>query len=432
MQPVPTSRIRVGDRIRKDLGDIAELADSIKLCQLQPIVVTPDMQLVAGERRLRACELAGIPVHVRIAATIKDALAALRAEADENLLRKAWTREEEVAYALRLRELMAPAAAERQAEGRARGGRVRQGVEEDDAASGQACPQAGGEAGRVGADVAKALGMGRRTLEKATAVVKAAELNPELRPLVDKMNTSGKVDAVYRELQRAEAAGGRIHDKDSYSTQRWILDGIHAVEVDGIALDPCSNELARRLGFVRALVSWTIEDDSRRQSTWCVVKVDGRYVVFFQPPYSCPDDGDKPGTLGPDDPGCPGLTTKLCEEWDAGKFDAVYALVKDDASTEWWAQLRDRAAFMVKPRERLAHVVGIDGEGREIEHAGSDFNSAMLVLSKGTRAELLDLGRRLAKAYEGRADVYTAAWVLEMDDEPAPPAKGKRGARPRR
>lgn len=417
MQPVPTSRIRVGDRIRKDMGDIAELADSIKLCQLQPIVVTPDMQLVAGERRLRACELAGIPVHIRIAATIKDALAALRAEADENLLRKAWTREEEVAYALRLRELMAPAAAERQAEGRARGGRVRQGVE-----------------------VAKALGMGRRTLEKATAVVRAANENPELRPLVDKMNATGKVDAVFRELQRAEAAGGRIHDKDSYSTQRWIMDGIHAVEPSGIALDPCSNELARRLGFVRAAVSWTIADDARRQPSWRVVQVAGRYVVFFQPPYSRPDEGDKRGTLGPDDPGCPGLTSKLCEEWDAGKLDAVYALVKDDASTEWWAQLRDRAAFLVEPRARLAHVVGIDDEGREIEHRGSDFCSAMLVLSKGTRADLLDLGRRLAKAYEGRADVYTASWMLETDDEPDEPARAraegfkryKRGARPRK
>ena len=409
MQPVPTSRIRVGDRIRKELGDLAELADSLKLCQLQPIVVTPDWQLVAGERRLRACELAGIPVHVRIAATIKDALAALRAEADENLLRKAWTREEEVAYALRLRELMAPAAAERQAEGRARGGRVRQGVEEDDAASGQACPEAGGEAGRVGADVAKALGMGRRTLEKATAVVKAAESNPELRPLVDKMNSTGKVDAVYRELQRAEAAGGRLFDKDSWCTPEWPLAVVHAVAPDGISLDPCTNAVAISLGFVRARHAWTIDDDALAQPTWEVEP--GRTVVWFQPPYGDPEE----------------LTKRLCEEWDRGHFALVVALVRDDASTVWWGLLRDRGCALIIPRGRIGHIVGLAEDGTPIAIDESNICSAIHVLARGSSAEKIALLRKLREACGDEADVYPGAWIL--NDEPVAErpraAKGK-------
>jgi ParB family transcriptional regulator, chromosome partitioning protein len=62
------THIKVGKRIRKDMGDLAALAASIKeLGLLQPIVVFPDGRLVLGERRLRAAQLLGwkeIPVMV--------------------------------------------------------------------------------------------------------------------------------------------------------------------------------------------------------------------------------------------------------------------------------------------------------------------------------------------------------------------------------
>ena len=52
---VKVTDIIVGERYRKDLGDIAALAASIQqVGLLQPIVVKPDMQLVAGRRRLEA------------------------------------------------------------------------------------------------------------------------------------------------------------------------------------------------------------------------------------------------------------------------------------------------------------------------------------------------------------------------------------------
>src|SRR5262245_1711653 len=60
--------ITVGERFRRDLGDIAGLAASMaEPGLLHPIVITPDGRLIAGERRLRAAELLGwneIPVRV--------------------------------------------------------------------------------------------------------------------------------------------------------------------------------------------------------------------------------------------------------------------------------------------------------------------------------------------------------------------------------
>jgi ParB family transcriptional regulator, chromosome partitioning protein len=62
------SGIRVGERIRKDVGDVAALAESIRLLGLiNPIIVRPDGTLISGERRLRACTLLGwteIPVRI--------------------------------------------------------------------------------------------------------------------------------------------------------------------------------------------------------------------------------------------------------------------------------------------------------------------------------------------------------------------------------
>ena len=47
--------IKIGNRHRKDMGDIEALAKSIEeVGLLQPIGITPDYELVFGERRLRA------------------------------------------------------------------------------------------------------------------------------------------------------------------------------------------------------------------------------------------------------------------------------------------------------------------------------------------------------------------------------------------
>ena len=56
----PIAEIRIGKRHRRDLGDVDALATSIaELGLLQPVVITPDGALVAGERRLEACKALG-------------------------------------------------------------------------------------------------------------------------------------------------------------------------------------------------------------------------------------------------------------------------------------------------------------------------------------------------------------------------------------
>jgi hypothetical protein len=58
----------IGDRYRKEMGDLQVLADSMAdLGLMQPIAVTPENKLIDGERRLRAAQMLGwdrIPAHV--------------------------------------------------------------------------------------------------------------------------------------------------------------------------------------------------------------------------------------------------------------------------------------------------------------------------------------------------------------------------------
>lgn len=52
----PVASIIVGKRIRQDMQDLDALAQSIaEIGLLQPIVVSQHDELLAGERRLRAC-----------------------------------------------------------------------------------------------------------------------------------------------------------------------------------------------------------------------------------------------------------------------------------------------------------------------------------------------------------------------------------------
>ena len=65
---MPICNIRVGDRIRRDLGDIDGLAQNIDaIGLLQPLVVLSDGTLLAGARRLAAVKLLGwqeVPVRI--------------------------------------------------------------------------------------------------------------------------------------------------------------------------------------------------------------------------------------------------------------------------------------------------------------------------------------------------------------------------------
>lgn len=66
---MPIGSIKIKPRFRKDMGDLDGLAAGIRAVGLlQPILVSRDGVLLAGERRLRACKLLGwstIPATIR-------------------------------------------------------------------------------------------------------------------------------------------------------------------------------------------------------------------------------------------------------------------------------------------------------------------------------------------------------------------------------
>ncbi|MFD2814929.1 ParB N-terminal domain-containing protein [Paracoccus aerius] len=95
---MPIRQIIIGDRHRKDMGDLDALASSIAdIGLLQPIGVAPDNRLIFGERRLRAFRdiLGQTEIDVRII----DMPHIVVGENAENEVRKDFTTSERVAIA---------------------------------------------------------------------------------------------------------------------------------------------------------------------------------------------------------------------------------------------------------------------------------------------------------------------------------------------
>ncbi|MFT8396156.1 ParB N-terminal domain-containing protein [Propionibacterium sp.] len=110
------SSIRVGNRHRKDMGDLQALAASIgRDGLLQPITITPDGLLVCGARRLAAVrQLGWRTVNVWVRSAISDRLAHLLAEQDDNVLHKELTPLEAEALYREIKQLLAEDASHRQ------------------------------------------------------------------------------------------------------------------------------------------------------------------------------------------------------------------------------------------------------------------------------------------------------------------------------
>lgn len=103
---MPIKEITIKDRIRKEHGNIDELAQNIKENGLiNPIVVTPDNQLIAGERRIKACKLLGWEeIEVRVM-NVEDYEDKLRLEISENENRKEFTFSERIEWAKKLEQI---------------------------------------------------------------------------------------------------------------------------------------------------------------------------------------------------------------------------------------------------------------------------------------------------------------------------------------
>jgi hypothetical protein len=225
---LPVASVRVGRRTRRDFGDLDALARSIAdVGLLQPLAVTPDGRLVAGERRLRAVRQLGwatVPVHV--VAGLEDALRQLQAERDENTERLPFKPSEAVALGLRLERLERAAARQRQREGRRRGGHARHA----DASSVENCHHAGaGANGKTRDRVGGALGYSGRTYEKARAVYVAGKDSPEeFGDLVELMDAGGgrKVNRAFATLRQRQLA------KEREAEARELPDDVGVVAGD--------------------------------------------------------------------------------------------------------------------------------------------------------------------------------------------------------
>jgi ParB family chromosome partitioning protein len=101
--------IIVKKRVRKDVGDISALAESMRRYgQISPVLVGKNNVLIAGERRLRAARLLGWRTINAVIAETSLPLSLLEMEIEENTQRRDFTDEEEAGALRRLYRLRRP------------------------------------------------------------------------------------------------------------------------------------------------------------------------------------------------------------------------------------------------------------------------------------------------------------------------------------
>jgi len=106
---VPIEDIKVKKRVRKEMGDISALADSMnRFGQISPILITKKNELVAGGRRLEAARSLGWTTINAIEIDISDTLTKLEYEVEENALRRDFSKEEAAEAAAKIHRLKNP------------------------------------------------------------------------------------------------------------------------------------------------------------------------------------------------------------------------------------------------------------------------------------------------------------------------------------
>jgi len=254
---LPLSRIKLGQRFRRDLGNIDALTDSIReVGLLHPIVVDADGNLIAGQRRLAACHLLGMK-DIPVTIVELDDAGRLRAEQDENITPKSFTPSEAVAIAAAIKDrVKTPHGGDRKtSESRGKVSTLNPGKTRDKAA--------------------EFVGMSGRTLEKATAVVEAAAADPELEHVVDEMDRTGKVDPAYRKITATRTSSPQVDEETGIPDRHQvefsnmlceitiILDGALAL-IDTSVIIPTTRQKKQLAHILHALgkVRRTVEQNA--------------------------------------------------------------------------------------------------------------------------------------------------------------------------
>jgi ParB family chromosome partitioning protein len=277
---IALANVRVADRHRTDLGDLDSLAESMRdLGQLQPILVTPELRLIAGERRLAAARVLGwTSIEAKVVDGLADAAYLLRAERDENTCRKAFTLTEEHSLYEALLALERPRAQERRREhGGTAPGRSRQDT------LGNVPPVSG----RAKASVAEIIGgtAGRyKTLDKIGEVKRIAgdETQPDrvreaAREALTEMDRTGNVAGAHTRVKLAEAAAVSRNGADVTtwsSEERALLEQLRSGRTVVVSLR----------GHHANLVRWA-------EAEGLFIPVDRR--TEWGNPFEIPHDGDR-------------------------------------------------------------------------------------------------------------------------------------------
>lgn len=250
---IDIDRIVVNDRIRKDFGDLEELAEDIRQnTLLNALVVTPSGNgsgtyiLIAGERRLRAMrDILGykaVPVNV---VGVDDAEQALLMEISENECRKEFTKTERLEYARRLAQIEAAKAK----------GRMEAGEAQDPVAN---LPQ-----GKTRDIVAGQLGTSATQLRREQFIADNAEmLDPADFADWDEGRLS--TNKAFQRIKAAMAKAERERDeaRDALSDARAEIDALEHQNDDLYALAHQAQVVEREV--VREVVPDDYEDVKRR------------------------------------------------------------------------------------------------------------------------------------------------------------------------
>jgi N6-adenosine-specific RNA methylase IME4 len=189
------AKIKVGVRHRRDMGDLAGLSASIaENGLLHPVVVTPHRELIAGERRLKACAALG---WTKVPITVVDLDEIARGERDENFVRKDFTPSEAVAIAEALTPKIKGEAKARQLAGKGVDGSGGRGHKKPSGKLPGGLTESRDKA-------AAFTGIAARTLAKAAAVVQALRADPDnerIQKLHADMDRTGNVHGPFKRLK---------------------------------------------------------------------------------------------------------------------------------------------------------------------------------------------------------------------------------------
>lgn len=196
---IKIDEIIIGSRARKDLGDLQELADSIKENGLlQPIAIDAEGFLIDGQRRIEAVKLLGWTEIEAHKLTINDQL---NTEFYKNELRKSFTLSERLTFAEKLEHVVKARSRRKMYEAGKYGSLGGRGNKKLLGKSLAAISRKGVASRDV---IAKMVGISPNTLRKVKEIVNAKE-NPEYKDLIEKMDQADEVESAYQELKKRKS-----------------------------------------------------------------------------------------------------------------------------------------------------------------------------------------------------------------------------------